>query len=82
MKNKERNESAKESRDETEDHYSIFLSFGLNTKHILFYPCLMCGCYDGRHVCGHFNGFLFLILFTQRCDMNQELLSSHFLRIL
>ena len=56
MKTKVSNESVKPSKDDMEDHHTIFLAFDDSTKNILFYPCSMCRCYDVRHVCNHFTG--------------------------
>ena len=73
MKTKVSNESVKASKDYMKDRYTIFLEFDENTKHILFCPCSMCGFYDGLHMCSHFTGFLFLILWIQWFKFNQEL---------
>ena len=49
-----------------------FLAFDSNRKKNLHYPYSTCGCYDGRHACSHFAGFLLLIRCVQRCDHNQN----------
>ena len=78
MKSKVSNESAKVSKDEMEDYYTIFLVFDMNIKNILFYPCSMRGYYDGCNACSHFTEFLLLIRCIQRCDFNQELFEQLF----
>ena len=61
-----------------EDHYTVHLSFNLNTKELLPYPHSTCGCYDGRHKCSHMPGFSLFIRCAQRCDISCEIFGKDF----
>ena len=76
MKTKVKNETMNGGKDELDGFYTVFVSFDLSTKELLYYPYSICGCYDGRHVCSHFAAFLFFIRCAQMCDFNREMFEN------
>ena len=72
MKSKVKN-STSNNQDQLEDHCTVHLAFNADAKNMLHYPCTICGCYDGRHICSHITGFLLFIRCAQRCDFNKDM---------
>ena len=59
--------------DELCEYCTANLEFDCENKTIMPYPCIMCGFYDGRHICYYLMSFLLFLHCSQRYDGNKNL---------